>query len=292
MKRKACIVSVTGMSVKYQSDGSIDASKGTTDTQPLRLSNVEILNSLNHTSVCTPGLPKEKAVTTELKRSWPLKVARRTGIKSKNYTVSILIHPSIKAVEQDPMPTIFTNIKYIMEDTRLKKPTRRYWFKRTRGNDAFLCSFGEDCIMIGYDGKLWRLHDFPSTYILYDFFTPDKAWYSKIKENPTLLKLEVSSTNPGKWHRKNEYRFECDICNGYEPWRGREPRPVHYAWMENITHSLIRLQRWIRRVVIRQGRARLALLMGLHPRLGQQSLLGELGHDMLVGMVLQLAYRL
>jgi hypothetical protein len=62
--------------------------------------------------------------------------------------------------------------------------------------------------------------------------------------------------------------------------------------MENITHSLIRLQRWIRRVVIRQGRARLALLMGLHPRLGQQSLLGELGHDMLVGMVLQLAYRL
>jgi hypothetical protein len=63
---------------------------------------------------------------------------------------------------------------------------------------------------------------------------------------------------------------------------------VHRAQLENMQHVLIRLQRWIRRVLGRE-RVRLAsvaLLMALHPRLGMGCALGELGHDILEALIL------
>jgi hypothetical protein len=47
---------------------------------------------------------------------------------------------------------------------------------------------------------------------------------------------------------------------------------------------LIRLQRWIRRVVLDRPRA-LALAMALHPRLGAGSPLSLLGQDIMLSLV-------
>jgi hypothetical protein len=55
---------------------------------------------------------------------------------------------------------------------------------------------------------------------------------------------------------------------------------VHWGRLENLHHLLVRLQRWVRRVVLGRPRA-LALAMALHPRLGRESGLAELGRDML-----------
>lgn len=186
------------------------------------------------------------------------------------------------------VPGLITHLQYRMEDQRLRNPTRKRWFKRTSGKDASLCLFGQDgYVMLGLDGKLWRFCEYPVTSIAYSFFNPTAGWFSRLKR--PRLEICVSSTNPGRWDRKNEYRFECDVCDGTEPGRRCEAKVVHYAWLENLTHCLIRLQRWIRRVVVRRGQIRLALLMGLHPRLGRHCTLGALGHDIILGPLVGLA---
>ena len=184
------------------------------------------------------------------------------------------------------MPNLVTHIRYSVEDQRLKNPTRRRWFKRTFGNDACLCRFGQDDhIMLGFHGKLWRFCEYPITSMVYSFFKPNVGWFSRL-ERPRL-EICVSSTDPGRWNRRNEYRFECDVCDGTEPERRCESRIVHYAWLENVSHALIRLQRWIRRVVVRRGQIRLALLMAMHPRLGHHCTLAALGHDIILGLLVK-----
>jgi hypothetical protein len=71
---------------------------------------------------------------------------------------------------------------------------------------------------------------------------------------------------------------------------GREKTFVYFGVLENVNHVLIRLQRWIKRV-IRRERVRLALLMGLHARLGQECLLGELGHDIINGVLMKVGFK-
>jgi hypothetical protein len=105
-----------------------------------------------------------------------------------------------------------------------------------------------------------------------------------------MICFHVNSTNPGRWDRKNEYGFECHVLDFPEADRREgkiEGKIVHFSPLENVNHALIRLQRWIRRVVVRRGQIRLALLMGLHARLGQHCTLGALGHDLILGLLVK-----
>jgi hypothetical protein len=55
-----------------------------------------------------------------------------------------------------------------------------------------------------------------------------------------------------------------------------------------MNHVLIRLQRWIRRVMW-QRRAKSVLLMALHPRSG--CALGGLGRDIVEGVLMGMAFK-
>jgi len=179
---------------------------------------------------------------------------------------------------------MFTGIKYSLEDCRLTNPTRRRWFKRTRGEDASLFSLDEGrTVFLGLAGRLWRLHDWPGTWWLYTYIRKDPAWFSKLKT--PRLELSVASSNPGKWTRTNEYKFELDVCHAGRETRGLEFRAAaHYAWLENVNHVLVRIQRWAKRM-LRQARVRLVLLMALHPRLGAKAGIAELGPDIILDVV-------
>ncbi len=84
------------------------------------------------------------------------------------------------------------------------------------------------CVSMGYGGKLWLLCDFPSTSVLFDYFTQDKSLFSKLQR--PRLELSISGTNPGRWDRKNEFKFKCDVGDGAEPWRRGRATTVQYAW--------------------------------------------------------------
>ena len=176
---------------------------------------------------------------------------------------------------------LFTHIKYRLEDWRLTNPTRRMCFKRSWGEDASLFSLdGGGSVFLGLGGRLWRLHDWPGTWFLYGYIKKDPAWFSKLKA--PRLELDVASSNPVKWARTNEYKFELDIIDGRES-HGLEA--AHYAWLENVTHNLVRIQSWAKRM-LRRARVRLVLLMALHPRLGKKAGIAVLGPDLLLALTL------
>jgi hypothetical protein len=104
-------------------------------------------------------------------------------------------------------PRVVSGLKYRMEGTWLTNPTRRRWFKRSWGEGAWMVRFGLGSHFLGYDGKLWLMH-----------------------EEKRVM---------GVWTE------EVDD----DGWRG-EPNVVFCAWLENVQHVLIRLQRWTRRVVV------------------------------------------
>jgi len=168
---------------------------------------------------------------------------------------------------------LLTGVGYRLRDER---KTRQY----TTVGKLFVCCFGVDCVFIGWDGQLWRLNP-------YDKAEMGRYWFMLLEE--PKLHLEVEERNPRRiWRRVNGYRFECEVHETAESQRGRGM--VHRAQLENMQHVLIRLQRWIRRVLGRE-RVRLAsvaLLMALHPRLGMGCALGELGHDILEGVICKL----
>jgi len=178
---------------------------------------------------------------------------------------------------------LFTGIKYRLEDWRLTNPTRRMCFKRSWGEDASLFSLdGGGSVFLGLGGRLWRLHDWPGTWFLYTYIKKDPAWFSKLKA--PRLELDVASSNPVKWARTNEYKFELDVLDGRES-RGEFKAAAHYAWLENVTHKLVRIQRWAKRM-LRRARVRLVLLMALHPRLGAKAGIAALGPDLILACAL------
>ncbi len=105
---------------------------------------------------------------------------------------------------------------------------------------------------LGYDGKLWRMHEEKQIRLRSD---SDEASHSKSETEwisrltGPRLELSVWSTDPGHWERTNECKFRIDAIDGvaWLGWRG-EPDVVFRAWLENVQHTLIRLQRWVRRV--------------------------------------------
>ncbi len=60
--------------------------------------------------------------------------------------------------------------------------------------------------------------------------------------------------------------------------------------IDSLDHVLIQRQRWIRRVLSRE-RVRLVLLMGLHARLGKECMLGELGHEIINGVLMRIVFK-
>jgi hypothetical protein len=183
------------------------------------------------------------------------------------------------------MTGIFTNVKYMMEDDRYPKETRRHHGKLTRG-ELSIYSFGVDSWFFGYDGKLWRVTTCPGWILEKTKMLPA----SKLERvNPIVVRLNIVHTydvHTGRWNKK-EFRYLSDICDG---WKDRLSDFLHSGRLENVHHVLIRLQRWTKRV-LRLRKIRLALLMSLHPRLGQHCALGELGHDILLGVIVPLAFR-
>lgn len=200
---------------------------------------------------------------------------------------------------------LFTHIKYSILDRRLIDPVTSCLGKLTSGEDASLFSMGG---LLGLGGRLWRLHDWSDEWYQVRWIEKDQEWFLKLK-TPSL-ELDVT-----EWVGTNEYKFQLDVYHdGYEirdlaafyAWveklkapitneykfqladnDSRKPckRAALYAWVENVTHVLVRLQRWAKRM-LRRARVRLVLLMALHPRLGAKAGIGALGPDLLLALAL------
>ena len=166
---------------------------------------------------------------------------------------------------------LFTHIKYNMVDRRLINPATSWWGKRTSGDDASLFSMGG---LLGLGGRLWRLHDWSDKWYQLRWIEKDQEWFLKLK-TPSL-DLEVK-----EWVGTNEYKFELDVYHDSFETRELEFKEAAlYAWVENVTHVLVRLQRWAKRM-LRRARVRLVLLMALHPRLGNKAGIAVLGPDLI-----------
>ena len=79
----------------------------------------------------------------------------------------------------------------------------------------------------------------------------------------------------------NDIKFQCIVFETDERFQGH----VQNARLENVTHNLVRIQRWAKRM-LRRARVRLVLLMALHPRLGAKAGIAVLGPDLLLACAL------
>ena len=181
------------------------------------------------------------------------------------------------------MHRLLTDVSYVLTDDRT---TREH---KTVGT-VFLCCFGVDCVFMGWNGQLWRCNPYDKFWRLIEYY-----WVDRIKK--PKLRLDVEERNARRiWSRTNGYRFECYVYD-QDSWTNTavefESTYVHRAQLENVNHVLIRLQRWIRRVLrVRwQKRARSVLVMALHPRaIAGGCSLGEVGRDILGGVILKLVF--
>ena len=175
----------------------------------------------------------------------------------------------------------FTDVEYTMEDQRYPNRAKREWFKRTTGNNLLLCGFGKKTVVIGYEGKLWALNSYTADRLgsLHGTYN-DASWFADLKAPKVLLRV---------FWKDGQHAFSFDMWV-LEQRAGRGKTFVYFGVLENVNHVLIRLQRWIKRVMMRE-RVRLALLMGLHARLGQECLLGELGHDIINGVLMKVGFK-
>ena len=165
-------------------------------------------------------------------------------------------------VEMPSHALIHSGVHFTLMDYR-QHPT-----KESKGV-LFICSFGAAHLLMGYDGKLWRLNSARRKG-----YKKDWPWLC----TPNRLVIDISWIRPIFSDTRRDNRAYMGFCQVYEK-RRRYCNNVHRGSLENLNHLLIRLQRWTRRML---HRARgLALCMVLHPRLGAKSLLAELGWDML-----------
>jgi len=203
---------------------------------------------------------------------------------------------------------LFTHIKYSILDRRLMNPATSCWGKLTSGEDASLFSMGG---LLGLGGRLWRLHDWSDEWYQVRWIEKDQEWFLKLKT--PILELDVE-----EWVGTNEYKFQLAVYHdsrevfdmaAFNAWVEKLKTPILegtneykfqladndsrkpcelaalYAWVENVTHVLVRLQRWAKRM-LRRARVRLVLLMALHPRLGAKAGIGALGPDLLLALAL------
>jgi hypothetical protein len=184
------------------------------------------------------------------------------------------------------MPTtaslVKTHVEYELMDWRFPKPG---FFKRIRGEDASLYLFRGGWTFLGLGGRLWRLDKiFGWGRFREDPFIPDPDWFSKLSK--PLLEISMARVYG------NEFSFQCIVfetderfqCIAFET-DVRIERHVQRGRLENVTHNLVRIQRWTKRI-LRRARVRLVLLMALHPRLGAKAGIAELGPDLILALTL------
>ena len=164
-----------------------------------------------------------------------------------------------------------THVEYEMMDWRFPKPD---FLKRIRGMDSSLYLFRGGWTFLGLGGRLWRLDKLLGVgRFREDPFIPDPDWFSKL-EKP-LLEISMARVYG------TEFKFQCIVFETDE----RFQRHVQNARLENVTHNLVRIQRWAKRM-LRRARVRLVLLMALHPRLGAKAGIAELGPDLMLALAL------
>ena len=141
----------------------------------------------------------------------------------------------------------------------------------------FMCGFRADGrFVVGWKGKLWLLrpkldrpgyrNNWPWSHVAgrlsIEFcWAPSATW----DDPPTF-----------RTHDSHEFVGRYVV---YEKTRKRSFKTVHLGPLENVTHLLIRLQRWSKRMVKRQRM--LAVCMGTHARLGGTCLIGGFHEDIL-----------
>jgi len=82
-----------------------------------------------------------------------------------------------------------------------------------------------------------------------------------------------------QWDSSCDLREHLGKCVLFEKRGKNHYNDIYTGFIEDMTFLLIRLQRWSKRMV--WTRRRLALCMGMHPRLGDKSLLASLGGDVI-----------
>ena len=158
---------------------------------------------------------------------------------------------------------------YFMTDFRVDNPRG----KHTRGT-VFLCGFGagmtDSQMLVGMNNMLWRVE--PDKYSPYRHITCSRMHMRIIESYMEVYRFSDTDYAGPRWRLLYD-----QICAR----TGRIIRhTIHRGVLINVHHLVIRLQRWMRRVVLGRSRA-LALAMSLHARLGAGSSLSMLGEDVL-----------
>jgi len=171
-----------------------------------------------------------------------------------------------------------THVEYEMMDWRFPKPD---FLKGIRGMDSSLYLFRGGWTFLGLGGRLWRLDKLIDCWRFGDVirfgedpFIPDPDWFSKLKK--PLLEISMA-----RLRDCTEFKFQCIVFETDERFQGH----VLNARLENVTHNLVRIQRWAKRM-LRRVKVRLVLLMALHPRLGNKAGIAALGPDLMLRVAL------
>ena len=184
-------------------------------------------------------------------------ITNHTKGEASSTRAIMLRHHAPKATRDG---SILSNVWYTMSDARCR-PVK---FKDSNGV-LFMCCFSAGHFLIGCNGKLWRLN------------TIGIRGYRRYWPNtciPNCVTIEIFLMEMNRYQYPLEFTIKCII---FERMNKRD-NVIHEGRLENLTHVIIRLQRWTKRMLER--RRALALCMALHARLGGQSRLAELGEDM------------
>jgi len=171
------------------------------------------------------------------------------------------------------MARVFSNLSCVVTDERpTRRPTRLFAC-------PFMVSFGGNRVFLAYEAKLWHLgrYRFASTYREFFPALVDPNLYLYVTRN----------------RRTGAYYFLCQVNDGDHAWIDvdgtvcMEPLIIYECPLENVHHLLLRLQRWVRRM-LRRERVRPVLLRALT---AEDCALGGLGRDIVEGVLLGMAFK-
>ena len=163
---------------------------------------------------------------------------------------------------------IHINVRFAMTDFRI----RQRGCKESKGV-LFICSFAPRHFIIGCNGKLWRLDSSDDKG-----YRNDWPWMCNTKRLSMVIYWLPYTTMQGGGGSEESIEYIC-ACHVFEKKGRKNYKLIHKGDVTNLSHLLIRLQRWTRRM-LQRVRA-LAVSMALHHRLGDVSGIAELGQDLL-----------
>jgi hypothetical protein len=153
----------------------------------------------------------------------------------------------------------------------------------TRNQAGFMCCFGPRGHVFGYKGRMWYY------LTLCGNWPPVLMTGTGARHGLEITfshGLFVEEALPVDIPRYTLAVYDTEAGRSPRRGRGRHVRElVCYAQAYRVTHLLIRVQRWFRRVLGMLRSRRLAVAMSLHDRLGVGCELGGLGPDLLAVVV-------